>query len=1048
MAYNLGTAQGKIVVDGSGAAQGFLVARDGAEAFFNVVKARMGALDELANRLLKIGAAGSVGLTGAITTAASLEKSMSAIQAVSGATSSQMETMYNKAMQLGADTAFTAGEAAAAMEELIKAGLSVNDVMTGAADATVNLAAAGEISLPAAAEIAANALNNFGLSGKDMAHIADMIAGAANASSISVADFGVSLTQAGAVANIAGVNIDDLSVAIAEMGKAGIKGSDAGTSLKTMLLNLQPVTDRQVAKFKELGIVTEDGANQFFTAQGKIKPMIELQEILAQATAGMTEQQKLATLEVMFGQDAIRAAAIMAKNGADGYNEMAKAMGKVSAADVAATRLDNLMGSLEQLKGSLESAAIAIGKPLLGAVRSVVDAATFFVNIFNRLPGPVKSAIGVILGLSSATALLGGAFLKALPLLIAFATKALLLRQIKSVFSIFKAGYAAIAAGEGVMAGVTASWARTKVVAGKTAGQVTFLGKSFAFLKRASGGLKLSLGVVGVVLAAGAAAYALIADAQERARQTTEDLTAAIEQDSGAVGENTRATVVNALQKNGTFEAARKVGLGLDLVTDAALGNAEAMAQIKAAATDASKGVTGFSVTQDAAATAAQNNFAALQLVRENIGGLNGSLNEAVNASKDHAEAMGPEVAGLRDTAAAADATATSMNKLVDAIFAASDAAAGATRADLDLIDSKNALKKALDASDGKIGKKGGEAARASMRAFLDYRDTLKSVIEAQLKLDPSGAKASITLSKVRGSFIAMANAAGIPKARIAELINLLGAVPSNVSTKFSAPGAALTKSEAKQLKNAIRQIPGVKEARILAKGARPAKADVKAFGDSLDGVPDETKAAIITIYSLGGIEAVKTALVSIPENTRPKVKVDANTKGAKDAQNAINAVRGKTVTVTVNTKRTGGVGKAMEARAKGGSVKRGRTYLVGEKGPEIFRANSDGEVFDAVTSRAMIRSMNNVGANLRGGSSGISSDVVTAMKRAGSNMSAIVTKLNKESARQDNVVVLSGGDDKMGPTVKIDVHNPIAEKTSTSTIQSVTRVGALGVFG
>lgn len=1051
MSYNLGTASGKIVVDGSAAAEGFLVARNSAEAFFGVIKAQMGSLDEFANKLLKIGAAGSVGLAGAITTAASLDKSMSAIQAVSGATSSQMETMYNKAMQLGADTAFTANEAASAMEELIKAGISVDDVMKGAADATVNLAAAGEIALPQAAEIAANALNNFGLKGEDMAHVADLIAGAANASAIGVGEFGVSMQQAGAVAAIAGVSIDGLSVAIAEMGNAGIKGSDAGTSLKTMLLNLQPTTERQIDKFKELGLITKDGANQFFDAQGKIKPMVEIQQILADATANQTEQQKLQNLEILFGQDAIRAAAIMAKNGADGYNKMAESMGKVTAADVAATRLDNLLGSLEQLKGSLESAAISIGKPFLGALKAITDAATFFVNVFNRLPEPVKSATGALFGLSTAAALVGGAFIKALPFLISFLTKALLLRQMRAVFSIFKAGYAAIASGQGILAGLTATWTRAKVVAGQTAGQVTFLAKSFAFLKRSSAGLKIGLGVVGVVLAAAAAGYAFLADQQEKSRQTTEDLTAAIEADSGAIGENTRAAVVNALQKDGVLESARKLGLGLDVVTDAALGNAEAIKVLNDAATAASRGVEAFNVAQGSGQGAANDNFSAIQKVRESVLGLNGNVNEASQAARDHASAMGTQVEGLGKTADAAEKAKTSISKLVEEIFRASEAAAGATRADLDFIESKIRLKKALDKSDGAIGKN-SESARTSLRAFLDYRDSLKSVISAQLKLDPSGSKAAATMAKTRSSFISMAKAAGIPKSKIQELINLLGAVPSSVPVKFKSAGASVTKEEAKRVKSAIKEIPGLKEAKILAKGARPSRKDVKDFANSLEGIPKETKAAIVTAYSLGGVDAVKEALGSIPEVTRPTVKVNANTKGATDAKNAIASVKGKTVTVTIRTKKTGSnleqaLGIAGK-RASGGPVKKGRAYLVGERGPEIFRANSDGEIYDAATSRAMLRAMSNVGANLRSGSSGISSDVLSTMSQVGRNMNAIVTKLDKESARSDNVVFVSGGDSKSGPVFKFDIHNPVAEKSSISTIKSVTRVGALGVFG
>jgi len=271
------------------------------------------------------------------------------------------------------------------MEELAKAGVGVDDILNGAADAAVNLAAAGGIDLPEAAEIAANALGQFNLQAKDLAHVVDLIAGAANASAISVSDFNLSMKQAGAVANLVGVNFDDMATAIALMGRNGIKGSDAGTSLKTMLLNLQPATAKQAAEFQRLGIITKDGSNIFFDARGNLKSLADISEILQDKTKSMTAAQRSATLEILFGSDAIRAAAILTKNGAEGFDQMAAAMGKVKAADVAKARLDNVAGSIEQLKGSVETAAITIGSVLLPTIRKITDFVTKLVNGFNKL---------------------------------------------------------------------------------------------------------------------------------------------------------------------------------------------------------------------------------------------------------------------------------------------------------------------------------------------------------------------------------------------------------------------------------------------------------------------------------------------------------------------------------------------------------------------------------------------------------------------------------------------------------------------------------------
>lgn len=521
MSFNLGTAQGRIIIDGSGAEKGFGVATVAANAFYAAVQSKLDSVERLGENLIKIGASGSIGLGAAVKSAASFEASLSGIQAVSGATNKEMEGIRQTALRLGKDTVFSATEASGAMEALIKAGVSTQDVMTGAADATVNLAAAGGVDLTTAAEIAANALNQFNLKGSDMVHVSDLIAGAANASAIDVTDFGFSLSQAGAVANLTGIKFDDLAVAIAEMGQAGIKGSDAGTSLKTLLTNLIPTTDKQVGLMEDLGLITvkagvsmqdmvakglkpastsfndvndalqvyaekqgsgavgtqknraaalalgqEMGVvgNAFFDASGKAKSLKDIQELLFQSTKGLTEEQRLNTLNILFGSDAIRAAGVLAKEGAKGYDQMAASMGKVTASDVAATRLDNLNGSIEQLKGSFETMSITIGEVFLPIVRKIVDAVTAIINIFNNLPQPVQKTIAVMIGLGSATSLLTGIFIKLLFVLTPMLAKFLGFAALKQVFSIFVFGFKALRGGQGIMAALAVSTGRAGVV--------------------------------------------------------------------------------------------------------------------------------------------------------------------------------------------------------------------------------------------------------------------------------------------------------------------------------------------------------------------------------------------------------------------------------------------------------------------------------------------------------------------------------------------------------------------------------------------------------
>lgn len=367
--YNLGTARGTIEIaykdNGTGKAKqdldGLSKTADGTD----VALGRVGRAATISGALI-VG-----GLAVAANSAANFEQRLSAIEAVSGATAAEMDKISDKALQLGKDTAFSATESASAMEELIKAGLSVDEVLNGAADATVNLAAAGEIALPDAAMIASNAMNQFNLAAEDMVMVADSIAGAANASAIDVSDFGQSLSQVGAVANLVGLSFEDTAIAIAQMGNAGIKGSDAGTSLKSMLSRLQPTTKEQAELMRELGLVTADGSNAFYDQEGNLKSLRDVQETLAQSLAGMSAEQKQAALQTLFGSDAIRAAAVLADEGAAGYDKMSEAIGKVSAADVAATRMDNLKGTLEELKGTLETVGITLGQILIPYLRDL-----------------------------------------------------------------------------------------------------------------------------------------------------------------------------------------------------------------------------------------------------------------------------------------------------------------------------------------------------------------------------------------------------------------------------------------------------------------------------------------------------------------------------------------------------------------------------------------------------------------------------------------------------------------------------------------------------
>jgi TP901 family phage tail tape measure protein len=408
--YNLGTAEGTIRInyDGTGSKK----AQEDFKKTGDAANKSAGSLQDAGNRAAVAGGLLAAGLGYATTKAIDFEKQISAIGAVSGATRGELEALRAKALQIGSDTSFSASQAALAMEELAKAGVSTTDIINGAADATVALAAAGGVELPEAAAIAANAMSQFGLTAKQLPKVVDQIAGAANNSAIDVGDFGYSLAQVGAVAHLAGLSFEDTAVAITALGNAGIKGSDAGTSLKTFLQNLIPTTKEQIALSKQLGLITKDGSNAFFDQTGKVKSLAEVAQVLQNATKGMTKEQQLHTLEVLFGSDAIRAAAVIAGEGAQGFNDLSAALNKTSAADVAAARLDNTAGKIEQLKGQIETASIQIGTALLPAVLQTVKAISKLAGWFTSLDASTQKTIITVVQVVAALLLIFAAVTK------------------------------------------------------------------------------------------------------------------------------------------------------------------------------------------------------------------------------------------------------------------------------------------------------------------------------------------------------------------------------------------------------------------------------------------------------------------------------------------------------------------------------------------------------------------------------------------------------------------------------------------------------------
>ena len=308
---------------------------------------------------------------------------LSQVKALTDLDAQTMDQVKAKAMELGDATTFSSTEAAQGMTELLKAGVSVQDVLGDASKAALDLATAGGLGMGEAAEIMSTAMNAFHMD--DATHAADILAGAANASATSVQEMRYSLAACSAVAAGAGVSFDDTNTALAVFAQNSLKGSDAGTSLKTMLQNMIPTTKTQMEAFAELNLLTENGTSAFFDASGNMKSMADIAALLQDRLKGLTKEQQMTYLNAMFGSDAIRGGMILMREGAKGVKDMYDAMSKVTAADTAAVMMDNLKGSLNKLSSAWGNLTIKLLDSGAGdGLRGFIDELTDLTRGFNK----------------------------------------------------------------------------------------------------------------------------------------------------------------------------------------------------------------------------------------------------------------------------------------------------------------------------------------------------------------------------------------------------------------------------------------------------------------------------------------------------------------------------------------------------------------------------------------------------------------------------------------------------------------------------------------
>lgn len=478
------------------------------------------ALADIGAGFLAIGAVAAVGVTLAVKSFADFDQKLSNIKAATNESAGNMGLLREAAIQAGKDTAFSAGEAADAVTELAKAGVATADILSGGLTGALDLAAAGEISVARAAEIAATALTQFKLEGADVGKVADLLSSGANKAQGGVEELSGALSQGGLVAAATGLTIEETVGTLSAFASAGLLGSDAGTSFKSMLQRLTPQSKEAKDRMDELGISAYD-------AQGAFIGMEAFAGNLQAGLKDLTPEARNAAQAVIFGTDAVRASNILYEQGAEGIGKWIDEVDDSgAAARTAATKLDNLNGDLQILSGSFQTALIETGSGANGVLRELVQNTTFLVNAFGSLPGPALGVALALGGVVAAVGLVGGTALIAVPKVAAFK------------LALDGAG-----------------------ISGKRAA--------------------IGIGVASGALAGAAFVFGNVSGRLAEIDSATTEIAGSLDKATGALTDYSRELVSKKLAESGAYDAALEAGVSQRELTDAVLEGGDALDAVK-----------------------------------------------------------------------------------------------------------------------------------------------------------------------------------------------------------------------------------------------------------------------------------------------------------------------------------------------------------------------------------------------------------------------------------------------------------------------------------
>ena len=719
----------------------------------------------------KFGLVAAAGVGLAIRAFANFDQAMSNVAATGDDARQSLDALRDAAIKTGARTQYSATEAAGAIETLAKAGVSAKDILAGGLDGALALAAAGSLDVASAAEIAATAMNQFKLAGSDVPHIADLLAAAAGKAMGDVTDMGAAFKFVGPVAAQLGVSMEETAGTIALLAQNGVLGEQAGTSLRGMLTALTSPSKIAASTMKELGISMYDAQGQFIGLDG-------LAGQLHDRLGGLGEAERNAALGRIFGNEQITAARILYAGGADDVRKWTKAVNDDGyAAETAARKMDNLKGDLEQLRGSLETALIGTGSSANGPLRELLQLLTKLTNVYNDLPGPIKTTVLAGAGL---TAALGGTVFVASRAIDSYSRLKTNMVGLGGSFDQVNKKALATRVGIGAVGIGLASLSGPAHKANESLGQLTDVASAAA----------LGFAVGGPWGAAIGGSIALISSLGHSSKVSASDiasLTGTLDEQTGAITDNTAQWVAKNLADSKSARALQAQGVSLATVTDAVLGNKDAMDKVTAASEK-------YGVASDQ--------------VLDPIKALRDGILDGKQANVDAKGAIDDSVEAQNALGTSAEDAATDVDKLTKALDDLLDPI-------LNQEDASNAWKDSIASLTADLRENGttlddnSVKGRANQDAIRERVRALQDSVQADADAGVGQEQLSAKLLQGAKDILAAGAAANISEKDMSGYLKQLGLTPEQVKTYIKLYGVDAAQTALKNFRSSLAAISG-----------------------------------------------------------------------------------------------------------------------------------------------------------------------------------------------------------------------------------------------